>query len=684
LFCFLVGLLLALGALIVYLAWLHHKQLDDPPSGEIGPRVHLDLRRADVPPALLALAGGGDPGQAPSELAAVLGDGRFLAPQGGGILWMQQSPDENALAVPLAGDVVLFEAQTGKYLRSLQGPGGRVVWVNFSSDSQLLAASTWYEGENGAVRVWDLRTEKELFTNPVPGRKISGTLAFSRDGRHLLAEGSERLHVWDAHSGEEVQTVPIVPGGCGRICFSPDGRRFAAALWNGRKVKVFDWDGEKLAERSTLEGHSAPVMAVEYSPDGKWLASGTEKEFKLWEGESLREIRSVKTPAQELAFTPDGRTLYASATCAKSTPFHTWTRWDLMTHNELPALSLEISVEPNFAMHCLSRDGKVLFLVPGAHYPTSVRAIDTASGKDIFPRRGHVAPLNAVAISPNGGTLASAGEDRAVKVWDLTDGRILHSLAVHTEAVWGLAFRPDGKLLATGSRDGTITIWDPRSGTQIRTLHGHSRSPSRIRFSPDGTFLAAGNERGAVMRWDVASGTEAGQLPGHSGVVRCVTFSPDGKLLASGGEDRSVRLHDLVNGGSRKFPVPAAVNEVAFSLDGRSLAAVGDVPEAGVHLWDLESGKEMTWQAHTGQIHGLAFSASAPLLATCGEDGTVRIWDLTSDAPHARVIGPGPFGGPVRSVAFTPDGRYLATANANGMVYLLRVENPGPPSKPEN
>jgi hypothetical protein len=75
-------------------------------------------------------------------------------------------------------------------------------------------------------------------------------------------------------------------------------------------------------------------------------------------------------------------------------------------------------------------------------------------------------------------------------------------------------------------------------------------------------------------------------------------------------------------------------------------------------------------------VHGLAFSPSDPLLATCGEDGTVRLWNLTGSDPHPRVIGAGPFGGPIRSVAFTPDGRYLATANANGTVYFLRVGRP--------
>jgi WD40 repeat protein/serine/threonine protein kinase len=674
------GSLIAVLAAVAAVLWPWMRKTPEP---ENGPAAPLELRREDIPPALLALAGGGDPAQAPPELAAVLGDGRFLLPRVGQTAWMDQSPDGQMLAVPLDEDVVLFEVPVGKYLRTLKGPGGRVFQVSFSRDNQLLAASTRTEEGGGAVRVWDLRANRVLYTQPQPGPTVACAAAFSADSRHLFTEGNGRIHVLDARSGVRLQEVEIDPRGVGPMCVSPDGRRLAVAVFFSDRVKVFDWDGGKLREARTLEGHRAPVGGVVYSPDGKLLASGDGRAFKIWNADILEEVRTVATSGEQLAFAPDGRSLLAVTTTDQHKPAHTFTRWQVGTWAELPPLSVEVSAEPVRAFHRLSRDGKVLF-ASQQHAATYVRAIDTASGKELYPRRGHVAPLNAVAISPDGRTAASAGEDWVVKLWDLATGKVRFSLRAHTGAVCGLAFSPDGRLLASGSRDGTIALWDVAGGpgvwgrnaptaAVVRALLGHSRSFSRFRFSPDGKTLAAGGEKGAVKLCDVASGQEQPPLRGHTGAVRSVAFSPDGNWLASGGEDRTVRLHDLVNGGSRTLPTPHGVNEVAFSPDGRTLAAACDAPDAAVRLWDLESGKETTGRGHTGHVRGLAFSPAGPVLATCAEDGAVVLWDLRAGFKRLRTFGPGPFGGGVGAVAFTPDGRYLATANANGTVYLFRV-----------
>jgi WD40 repeat protein len=538
-----------------------------------------------LPPALLVLAGGGDPAKAPPELAAVLGDGKYLLPRVGQAAWMENSPDGKLLGVPLDEDVLLFDVMTGAYLRTLKGPGGRVFRVTFSRDSQLLAAITRNEERGGSVQVWDLGANRVLFTNPRPGPAGFCSAAFSGDGERLFTEGNGRVCVWDSRSGARIQEVEIHPQGVGPMCVSPDGRRLAVANFFEGSVKVFDWDGKNLKEVRTLKGHSSLVAGVAFSPNGKFLATGDTDEVKLWKADTLELIRSVKTPAQELAFAPDSQTLFAAATNAQSKPAHKVTRWDVSTWTELPALTVDVSVEPVCAFHCLRRDGKVLFMV-SQHAATHVRAIDTGTGKDLNPRIGHVAPLHVVAISPNGRTAASAGEDCVVKLWDLATGRVHHSGNAHTGPVYGLAFSPDGELLASGSRDGTIALWDVARGAVVRALLGHSRSYSRIQFSPDGTTLAAGNDRGTIKTWDVATGQEGRSLPGHSGEVRAVAFSPDGKWLASGGEDRIVRLHELTSGRSRSFQATISVCEIAISPDGRTLAAVGEAPKAGVQLWD--------------------------------------------------------------------------------------------------
>jgi WD40 repeat protein len=456
-----------------------------------------------------------------------------------------------------------------------------------------------------------------------------------------------------------------------------------AAYWD-RCVKVFDWDGKKLTRARTLKGHSGRVAAVRYSPDGKFLASGDLNGVKLWNANTLEQVCAFETPGEQLAFAPDGQTFFAASTTELANSVHTFTRWDVRTRKKLAKLAVEVWPHPVRAFHCLSRDGKVLFVAP-RYGASHVRAIDTHTGKELISPRGHVAPLNAAAVSPDGRTAASAGEDGAVKLWNLATGQVRHSLNAHTDAVYGLAFSPDGKLVASGSRDGTIALWDVARGAVVHAMLGNSRSFSRIRFSPDGKTLASGGDNGTIKLFDVASGQERSPLLGHSGPVRSVAYCPDGTRLASGGEDRRIRVYDLVNGGSREFAVSTAVRQLSFSSDGRTLAAVGNAPQAVARLCDLDSEEMTTWEGPTSHIRDLAFSPVGSLMATCAEDGTVALWDREAiPSAKARRIGPGPLGGGVRAVAFTPDGRYLVTANANGTVYLLRVDNLGSPSRPSD
>ncbi len=307
-------------------------------------------------------------------------------------------------------------------------------------------------------------------------------------------------------------------------------------------------------------------------------------------------------------------------------------------------------------------------LLASASDDRSVRLWDTATGQAIATLEGHTGGVRGVAFSPDGRLLASGSGDGSVRLWDVATRQQIARLEGHTDWVSGVAFSPDGRLLASTGDDQSVRLWNTRSRQQVAILEGHAGGVRGVAFSPDGRLLASTGDDGSVRIWDTATGQHVAMLEGHAGGVRAVAFSPDGRLLASTGSDGSVRLWVMATRQqiATLEDHTGGVRGVAFSPDGRLLASASD--DRSVRLWDTATGEQIaTLEGHTGWVRGVAFSPDGRLLASAGYDGSVRLWDTARGQRGAMLEG---HTGWVRGVAFSPDGRLLASTGDDRSVRL--------------
>jgi WD40 repeat protein/beta-lactamase regulating signal transducer with metallopeptidase domain len=312
---------------------------------------------------------------------------------------------------------------------------------------------------------------------------------------------------------------------------------------------------------------------------------------------------------------------------------------------------------------------------PGVVWRGEAKPDERAAGGTTSPQRRAV--VLALAYSPDGLTVASAGDDAVIVLRDVATGRVAGRLEGHRDAVACVSFSPDGKTLATGSYDRTVKLWDVASRRARATLVGHTNWVFSVAFSGDGASLASAGHDKSVRVWDVATGHETAKLAGHSASVRAVTFAPGrsgSRLLASGGADRSVVLWDL----SRRSPLAllqghkGTVRAIAFSADGATLATGSEDGE--VKLWDVPSGRARgALVGHSDTVTCLAFSPRGALLATGSLDTTVKLWDMNSGRERASLIG---HTDGVSTLAFAPSARQMATGGFDGAVRLWEPASP--------
>jgi WD40 repeat protein/tRNA A-37 threonylcarbamoyl transferase component Bud32 len=573
--------------------------------------------------------------------------------------------------------VVLWDLATKKG-RTWYGHPSDPWWgpLSFSPDSQTLASAQL----DGHVKLWDVATHMEK-GNSVRHEGWIRAMAFSPNGE-LLAVGGQQDHtvaVWDLANEERVTTFGPINDAITDVTFSPDSKTLA---WvcdaPDAALRLANLETKQV---QTLKGHTSHVSSVVFHPLRPMIATGAaDSTVRFWDlssgGKQVLTV-NLHTMVFDVKFSREGRYVAAGNENGTITILKVPqppAAYDPGPPRKLPD-PVELARRPN-AADTLKREDIPPELLARAGQgdkdkaPPELVAVLTTGNQ----------PKLMVAFSPDGKLLAVAGDD-GIKFWDLATAKLLATSPKYRGKTYGLAFSPDGKLLAACNKFETaFSIWDVATGARVHTLAGHTGNVHRVAFSPDGSLVASAAADRTIRLWEVDSAKIVRVLNGAADFVDCLAFSPDGKCVAAVGPNNAIQLWEVSTGlvlGTLSGH-KGEVRSVAFLPDGNTIASSSR--DGTIRLWDVATMREKQ------QLSGLRTFAITTACRADGrlvvaddcENGTVSLWNLGGDAPQHRSIRVQPATARwLHCAALSPEGRYLATANPDGTVYLLRLAEPG-------
>jgi WD40 repeat protein/serine/threonine protein kinase len=591
---------------------------------------------------------------------------------------------------------------------------GDVRTVRFSPDGKLLASGQ----KNGIVKLWDWRARQQLGTlqdvsirsgKEEPrwfGSWASG-LVFSRDGRLLAAGAAEKILLWDLPSRQRVGVLIGHTNYVNCLLFLPDGHTLASAASDGT-VRFWEIASETPREIACVRANDREAFLLACSRDGKTLiASVRDSTLTRWDISNVGKpvqlpmltahegwgLTFAMRPSSDVLVSPNGMKeliLWELTNSPAALPFR-----------RIPSSERPVGL-PGAAV--FTPDGATLVL---GGQDRNLTIWDFVGPKKSIQLKGHADAINSVDVSPDGSTVASGSNDGTVRLWDISNCWNEKPSVTHTDWLESVIVSPDSKYVGSGSQNALFKLLEVESGQVVASVHPtNTYGAHRCSFSPDSRLIAV-ETRDFIRLRKVPSLEEVESFPGSSPrfasdrstliyfrkkgdhgefqwrnpdstIERTIpvdwrwilqlAVSPDGRKIAAsqGGDLRFWRVEDP------KTAIPLGpflddVRGVSFSSDGALLACSSWDSTVALYRVSEKPSLISRWTAHRGFALSVAFSADNRTLATGGDDGAIRFWNLNS-LQESLVLHAG--NAMVECLAFSPDGNHLASGDGDGFVRL--------------